>query len=59
MSSSPKPVAHEKAAVAAAEAVAASYLEGDQPRQPHALSQVKLTLATTQVSQKGFEASKL
>lgn len=51
MSSTSKLGAHEKAAVAAAEAVAASHLEGDQPPQPHALSQV-------QVSQKVFEPSK-
>lgn len=58
MSSTSKPGAHEEAAVAAAEAVAASHLEGDQPSQPHALSQVKPIPATTQVSQEGFEPSK-
>lgn len=52
MSSTSKPGAHEEAAVAA------SHLEGDQPSQPHALSQVKPIPATTQVSQEGFEPSK-
>lgn len=58
MSSPPKPGAHEKAAATAAEAVAASHLEGDQPPQTQALSQGKQTPATTQVSEKGFEPSK-
>lgn len=58
MSSTSKPGAHEEAAVAAAEAVAATHLEEDQPPQPHALSQAMPTPATTQVSQKGFEPSK-
>ena len=55
MSSKSKPDAHEVTAVAAAEAITSSHLEGDQPPQPHALSQLKQTPATNQVSQKGFE----
>lgn len=55
MSSTSKPGAHPKAAVAAAEDVTSSNFEGDQPPQPHALSQVKQTPATSEVSQKGFE----
>lgn len=58
MSSTSKPDDHEATGVAAAEAVPSSHLERDQPRQLHALSQVKQTPATTQTSQKGFEPDK-
>lgn len=52
MSSTSKP------AVAAAEDVTSSNFEEDQPPQPHALSQVKETPATTQVSHTAFEPNK-
>lgn len=55
MSSTSKPGAHQKAAAAAAEDVTSSHFEGDQLPQPHALSQVKPTPATTQ---EGFEPNK-
>lgn len=58
MSSTSKPDAHEATAVAAAEAVTLSHLEGDQPPQPHAQSQVKQNPAATRVSQKDFESDK-
>ena len=58
MSSPFKPGAPEKATVAAAEAIAASHLEGDQPPQTDALFQEKQIPTTIQVNQKGFEPSK-
>lgn len=58
MSSPPKPGAPEKAAIDAAEAVAASQADEDQPPQLHALSQLEQTPTTVQMSQKVSEPGK-